>query len=115
MEERLERTIYVIAASKAGPVKIGISNEAKKRLAQLQTGQEKPLTLFAEEKCYATHALALEAIIHRQIAYKRIRGEWFDIDVETAIAEVRHGIIRWEEDDTLDRALKKRRLTKRRI
>lgn len=112
MEERPERTIYIIGASRDGPVKIGVSNDADKRLRQLQTAQEKQLIVFAAEPCRATHALALERLIHAQINHKRMVGEWFDIDVETAIAEVRFGIIRWESDDHLDRKLKKKRLVK---
>ena len=114
MEERLERTIYVIAASPEGPVKLGISNDASKRLKQLQTGQDKTLVLYAEEKCRATHTHLLEKLLHKQLAHYRIRGEWFEIDVDTAISEVKFAIIRWESDDSLDRVIKAnaRRLTK---
>jgi hypothetical protein len=97
-------------------VKIGVSNDASKRLAQLQTGHEKRLAIFNEETVQATHTLALERLIHQQIAHKRLVGEWFDIDVDSAIAEVKFGIIRWCDDDTLDRALRnkaKKALTKK--
>jgi hypothetical protein len=113
VEDREERTIYVIAASPDGPSKIGVANNTKKRLAQLQTGSDKVLTIFNEEVVRATHTLALERLIHTQLGHKRLKGEWFDIDVESAIAEVRYGIIRWESDDSLDRELRKKRLTKR--
>jgi hypothetical protein len=113
VEDREERTIYVIAASPDGPSKIGVANNTKKRLAQLQTGSDKLLTIFNEEIVRATHTLALERLIHTQLGHKRLKGEWFDINVEDAIAEVRFGIIRWESDDSLDRELRKKRLTKR--
>ena len=112
MVEEPKRYIYVIASDRDGPVKVGVSNDPAKRLAQLQTGHDKLLQLFAAEECLASHALALETVIHRQLGYLRLVGEWFSLDVDSAIAEVQFAIIRFASDDSFERELRRKSLTR---
>lgn len=69
--------IYVIAASEHGPSKIGIARNPERRLKGLQTGSDRPLTLFHQEPL-GFSAAAVEKAIHRQLAAKRTAGgtEW---------------------------------------
>lgn len=102
--------IYVIGYDVAGPLKIGISANPEKRLRQLQTGQDKQLRLFHIEETIAGYPRFMEGFIHSNLAPKRIKGEWFDVAVEDAIAEVKFSIMTWECDPLLKlKATQKRR------
>ena len=103
------RFLYIIGYDKEGPVKIGISNKPERRLKQLQTGQDKQLVLFHVEEAVAKHAPVLERFVHAQIAHRRRSGEWFDICLEDAIAELKFSIIRWASDPELDAIIRRRR------
>lgn len=75
--------IYIIGNDQ-GYIKIGVSNNVKRRLRQIQTGNEHKLTLlFTEEfECTRKHLLHIEREIHRnlhKLATKCI-GEWFCVE-----------------------------------
>ena len=40
----------------------------------------------------------MERALHKTIAFKRLKGEWFRITVEDAIAEVRHAIMLYSDN-----------------
>lgn len=103
----METFIYVIAGDPAGPVKIGFSNDPHKRLRQLQTGYPGRLTLHYTEAFPEPRARLMERIIHKTIAPRRVKGEWFSIDVETAIAEVQFALIRYGDEANLRYFLEK--------
>ena len=66
--------IYVIqAGGEDGPVKIGLTYDPEKRLAELQTGNPEILTLLRVLEGDA----AREAEIHSMFSHLKIRGEWF--------------------------------------
>lgn len=96
--------IYIIKSDE-NRYKIGISNNPKKRLKQLQTGNQSTLTLiFSEEfNCTRNHLLKIEKEIHQtlNIGYKKLSGEWYLID-ETKLQEIINLIkfyrIRFEDD-----------------
>lgn len=90
--------IYVIAADPAGPVKIGSSKEPERRLRQLQTGHADPLKLFHTEAISVEGVLLMERIIHRENRVHKRKGEWFNLSVTDAIAEVKHAMIRFEQE-----------------
>lgn len=85
--------MYLIAASQAGPVKIGFSQNPEKRLRQLQTGHAEKLILWHAEKVLHESVRSAEQAIHAQIAYRRCVGEWFDISVEEAVLEMKFGLM----------------------
>jgi hypothetical protein len=85
--------LYVIAASESGPVKIGYSAVPEKRVRQLQTGHPQPLALFYQQGTDLASAKLIERLVHRTIGYLRSHGEWFDLTVEDAIAEVQVGLM----------------------
>lgn len=90
--------IYVIAARLEGPVKIGFSANPERRLRQLQTGHAEALILHHTQAFEPKRAKLIERIIHKTIKHLRCHGEWFNIDVRTAIAEVTFALIRYEDD-----------------
>ena len=65
--------IYVIQAGEAGPVKIGVASDVRKRVGSLQTASPAPLSIlhvFEGEE-------AEERALHRRFAAYRQSGEWF--------------------------------------
>ncbi len=89
----METFLYVIAASPEGPCKLGRSNDPERRLRQLQTGHSEYLRLYYREAVDASEVSAMERAVHKVIAFKRMKGEWFRITVEDAIAEIKHAIM----------------------
>lgn len=101
--------LYVIASVGAtvGPVKLGISSNPARRLKQLQTGHVEPLQCYHSEPIDATHVKSIEYLLHRDVGYKRLRGEWFALTVEEAIGHIGHTIIRYIDIDDLAYKVKK--------
>lgn len=84
--------IYVISSSENGPVKIGYSAKPEGRLKQLQTGYPAKLKLyFAEAIDNEKLARSIEKRVHANIGHRKLSGEWFDLTVTDAMAEVRFG------------------------
>jgi len=68
-----------------GPVKIGIANDPKSRLATLQTGNPRPLALYWHFPMIdRPMAAGLEQYLHEQHKACRLAGEWFDLTPEEA-------------------------------
>ena len=71
------------------PVKLGVSKHPKARLAALQVSHYEKLVLNSVVKLPDMEAaLLVERAAHIAFKETRIRGEWFDIDVETAEEEI---------------------------
>lgn len=68
-------------------VKVGLTNDPAARLRTLQTGLPEALTMpYLVVLPKREQAVRLEKSLHRQMADRRVRGEWFRIDIEDAIA-----------------------------
>lgn len=90
--------IYILTESGAsGPCKIGYALDVKKRLLGLTTGNYRQLIIRYSEKCTPGpeddgrdyfRATAIEKAIHDRLDDYRIRGEWFAINWQDAIAIV---------------------------
>ncbi|RYD62476.1 MAG: hypothetical protein EOP83_14485 [Verrucomicrobiaceae bacterium] len=93
--------IYVISARPEGPCKIGLSLTPEKRLRQLQTGHPERLHLYHTMEVDTPKVALLEKIIHKTIRYKRTHGEWFDLSVTDAVAEVEFAMIRYGDEGNL--------------
>jgi hypothetical protein len=80
--------VYVITnPAWPGCVKVGRAGDPDRRLAGYQTASpkrdyERPFMQFAKD-CFA-----LESLVHRELA-NRLEGEWFEVDVDTAVAAIR--------------------------
>lgn len=77
-------SLYIIGAAEK-PVKIGYAKDVEGRLMALQTGSPAQLYIF-ETIPRLTHkeAKALERSVHKALAAKRLRGEWYNVDLTTA-------------------------------
>ena len=92
--------LYVIAAQPEGPCKIGITNDVVKRLRTLQTGHPETLQVYHSEPIHVDHVRGTEKILHQEMNYKRVRGEWFNMTVQEASDLVTFFAIRYGEDYT---------------
>jgi len=71
--------IYFIRSGNVGrPIKIGISNNVKKRMATMQTGSPDDLYLIGVIPSESRkQALSVEKWLHCRYEKHHIRGEWF--------------------------------------
>jgi hypothetical protein len=83
--------VYVIAATD-GPVKVGIAKDVASRRAMLQTGNATTLHVAHKAPVARTDALFVERYAHDLLSGGHIRGEWFNVDIEEAVAAVEAGI-----------------------
>lgn len=74
--------IYFIQATDF--CKIGHTKDVDARLAQLQTGCPTKLQLLHVYEVKNTSAKVLEKAVHDHFKYRRVVGEWFNIDVDIA-------------------------------
>jgi hypothetical protein len=89
--------IYVIGTDKK-PYKIGFSNKPARRLKDLQTGHPEQLTIHYLECIPKDQVKFIEKSIHSVLRHRRAKGEWFDLELEEAIAEVKFARIRYLQD-----------------
>ena len=92
--------IYVIGGTEK-PYKIGITNNLKRRLKDIQTGHPFKLHVHYSEEIPMEQVRLIEQNIHNTIRHKKTHGEWFDISLEDAIAEVKHARIRYLKDEVV--------------
>lgn len=78
------KIVYVIETDD-NYVKVGISNNAKKRFKQIECGSgKKIINYFISES--TTNAKKIETLIHKRFIQYRKRGEWFyGIDYKTVL------------------------------
>lgn len=79
-------SLYIISAGKRGPVKDGISDDPTWRLATLQSGNAKKLSI-AWERSFRSRdeAYAAEREVHLFLSDFRKNGEWFALSPRDAI------------------------------
>lgn len=65
--------IYFIRAVNSGAIKIGVSNDPRRRLESMQTGSPEPLELLG----VLPGGVDEERRLHQRFAAYRIHGEWF--------------------------------------
>lgn len=73
------KSIYLIRTND-GRYKIGTSNNPKKRIYQLQTGNSDRLELI--DVYQSENARRIESTLHRYYSYGRMIGEWFLLSIE---------------------------------
>lgn len=90
--------LYCIAAAQhdRGPCKIGLSANPDRRVRQLQTGHPEALDVRYREPVPSERVRHYEQALHHDLSYLRRAGEWFDIDVATAIKQIQFTIIHYE-------------------
>jgi len=90
--------IYIIGDTES-PYKIGFTKDPEKRLSTLQTGNPKKLTIHYKEQINENEVKFIEKQIHKELKRKKISGEWFDISLDDAIAEIKYAVIRYTKVD----------------
>jgi len=81
--------------------KIGFSNKPESRLKQLQTGNPEALQLHYAIDVDKKHVNLLERYLHKDIGYKRIKGEWFSMTKKEVIDYLIFAEITWASDPDL--------------
>lgn len=71
-----DKYVYVIKNLATGAYKVGISKNPEQRLKSLQAGSDGELNLIG----YKQGTFQDEASIHKRLADKNIRSEWFRLD-----------------------------------
>jgi hypothetical protein len=92
--------LYVIGNAERKQ-KIGFSGNVEKRLMELQTGNPEKLYIHHTEAVPKDRVRLLERKLHRELGYRRIKGEWFDLSATEAKHMLIFALIRWLDDDTL--------------
>lgn len=92
----MEKTYLYIIGNGEGAVKVGLSKNPRKRVKQLQTGNENTLTLlFTEEfECPRKKVFEIEKKVHRDLScrcQKKV-GEWFYLD-NLVLEQIKNTII----------------------
>jgi predicted GIY-YIG superfamily endonuclease len=83
-----KHSVYVIGSG-GGPVKIGYARNVNKRLQSLQIGSHEQLyVLETIDRLTHKEALAIERAVHKELADKRVRGEWFDVSLDEAMKAI---------------------------
>lgn len=79
-------SVYVMMAD-AAAVKIGVSNSPGGRARNIQTGQEKNITVYWAVRLRRPEANFVEKTIHKELGKTahHSRGEWYYIDPHTAV------------------------------
>lgn len=76
------KIIYLIRAYD-GKYKIGITKNIYKRVQQLQTGNPEILTIQSQYQ--SEMASKIESVLHRMYRHKKIKGEWFLMDIDDEV------------------------------
>ena len=80
------------------PTKVGFSTNIPKRVKAAQTYHHKEILTPYIFKCKNRYrAKWLEKLVHRDMDYMRIRGEWFDCNAATAIRIIKEVADRYKE------------------
>lgn len=90
--------VYFVIERESDTIKIGVSTQIRRRLAQLQTGSPNELELMGwitPEDDYGT-----EKALHQKYEEWRFRGEWFNISQDDVLHELKHaqGFVPKNED-----------------
>lgn len=83
--------LYLIGSEDGKPLKIGVSNDPKSRLLQLQGAH--PFHLKLIKKWATIYAFELERLSHYELRNFRMKGEWFSCPHKEAI-DVVEGVIK---------------------
>ena len=91
--------VYFMADRRNSLVKIGVSSNRDRRLRQLQTGNPFELEFMGWIDDEVDH-YCIEKDLHEKYKNKHFRGEWFSINQDDVIHELKlhHGFIPKNED-----------------
>jgi len=91
-------------------VKLGLSKKPERRVNQLQTGHSERLRLYHAEPVPPEKVRIFEKLLHRDLNYLRMIGEWFDLSVADAMAHIQFTIIQYDGIDNLAEKMRQHRV-----
>jgi hypothetical protein len=94
--------MYIYAIGTEINQKIGFSKDPQKRLKQLQTGNQETLSLHHAIEVDEKKVRILERYLHKDIGFKRMKGEWFNMTKDEAVNYLIFAEITWLEDPLLE-------------
>ena len=77
--------LYLISAIPDGPIKVGVSNDVKRRMASLQASFPFKLLLIKKWNIFGESLFKVESIAHYKLSEHRVQGEWFNCSSDVAI------------------------------
>lgn len=96
--------LYIAGSTREGPLKIGIAANPQSRVRHLQTGAARKIDIYWVGMC--PMGRDWEQKMHRVLEPWRLKGEWFDIPLETAFRAYLfvhdHGDQDWTTPDVND-------------
>jgi len=90
--------VYVAGFQDCSAVKVGASANPSDRVASLRSVTGRPMALFWSER--VRPATFIEGIALGALEPNRIKGEWFAVSPEAAIAVAKSAIARWVDPAT---------------
>lgn len=88
--------IYAFQAESGGPVKVGQSVDPEKRAVGLGRGTASKVVVLGARQCHFHDRLFAERYAHALLWPRRVRGEWFDVEPEQALAAIRIAVAQVE-------------------
>lgn len=94
--------MFIYAIGTDTKQKIGFSKNPETRLKQLQTGNAEQLNLHHYIEVPDDRTRLLERFLHKDIGYKKLKGEWFNMTKQEAVDYLIFAKITWTEDRLLE-------------
>ena len=101
MSTEINTIMYIYAIGTETRQKIGLSKDPASRLKQLQTGNAEALCLHYSIEVSEDRVRLLERFLHKDIGYKRMKGEWFNMTKEEVVSYLTFAEITWVHDPLL--------------
>lgn len=94
--------MYIYAIGTETRQKIGFSKDPAARLKQLQTGNAEELHLHGSIEVSEDRVKMLERFLHKDLNYKRVKGEWFKLSKVEVLDYLSFAEITWVYDPLLE-------------
>lgn len=88
--------LYVMGFEEGGPVKVGFAQCPETRRKQLAAKEGETLIVLGFAPQAAMKAHCTERYVHWLLRERHFKGEWFNVDKQTALAAVHDGIAKWQ-------------------
>ena len=94
--------MYIYAIGTEHRQKIGFSKDPAARLRQLQTGNAEELHLHGSIEVPENRVKLLERFLHKDMNYRRVKGEWFNLTKAEVVEYLSFAEITWVHDPLLE-------------
>jgi len=102
MSIKINNCMYIYAIGTEHRQKIGFSKDPAARLKQLQTGNAEELQLHGSIEVSESRVKLLEKFLHKDMSYKRVKGEWFNLTKVEVLEYLSFAEITWVHDPLLE-------------